>query len=95
VSGSGCRLIVKSDLQDNDILSAARPGTNETLIPIANHGIEVILCGYSEGRPDAQSADAEALLKSWREMFTEPPVFAPFCTGLFLAPQASTSSEGK
>jgi hypothetical protein len=94
-AGSGCRLIVKSDLQDNDVLGARGHREQGELIPIANQGIEVVLCGYSEGRLDAQSVGVEALLSSWRQAFVEPPLFAPFCTGLFSARQGDTPSEGK
>jgi hypothetical protein len=92
-NGSGCLLIVHSDLQDQDELASISKGKGATPTPIDNRDIQVILCGYSEGLPDRASVNTDALLESWKRLFTAPVTFAPFCGESIIAGKPSATNQ--
>ena len=81
--GSGCILIVHSDLQDNDEMRVGDSGKEHPSV-IDNTGIRVVLCGLSEGSHDRTSPDRDTLVQRWRALFTVPVTIAPFCSAAVL-----------
>lgn len=81
---SGCMLIINSDLQDNDELAPSRRGAKAPA-PLDNAGIRVVLCGFSGTVQDGSAVNTDALLATWKGLFTGPVRFAPFCGAALLA----------
>lgn len=91
--GAGCVLVARTDLQDNADLAVLRQGGNVEFAPIDNHDIQVVMCGYAEGIPDAGSIGTDALLKAWKGLFTAPAKFAPYCGESIFAERPSANDR--
>ncbi len=92
---SGCLLVVHSDMQDNDELARQAQTVDGTASKIDNREIEVILCGFSEGKRDKDSAPTEVLLAKWKRLFVAPMTIAPFCGEAILAARLAVPLGGE